>query len=905
MAEVDVLVVGGGTAGGPAAIAAAGEGKTTMVLEWLYVMGGVTTEGRIGRYYKANPRGFTKNFVDAYSMNAEALGDCFYEAKSEAFRKGAYDRGAEIVLGAMAEGAVVEGVDEDGRIKVGGVVAVFPDGTRGVVKAKAIVDATGNADIAAAAGADTMFLSPVEFAMQGSAASTHILGDSYRNSDLGFLNTLDAGDISHFAKRARRGTPDASWNLSNVIAGSRERRRIVGDFIVTELDEMRDRTYTDTVMHGESNYDMHGFSTSDLMMFFSTTHGEIFKADLPYRALVPAKLEGVYATGLSISATRDAMPIIRMQPSVQNQGYAVGIAAAMACDAGGVRKIDIKALQRRFVQDGCLDERVLTDMDSGDDKSGMEYAVKTLDADFRGMGYILSFPDDARGILQEAYESETDAEAKVAKGAALMMIGDDRAFDAITNHLAGISWEAGSNFRGLGNFGRQTAFDDCLLFALAHSGDPRAEGVLADYANRLADSATVVRNLSHWRMIALAAERMKSPRIAANIALAAERGGTAVEGAAKSGVPDSVAAGGENNTQDSERTKVIRELAELRARHRLGDEAATAKLRKYLDDYRTIYAEWAALALNEKPLGKIVGEWKDANTLEIYLGKPSDANYYSGTIEVSDATLRFVADADEEVDAGWIYSPVPNGSFEPLAPLTGAQANLDKRGNRDAAWLAENVPDWTFGKADTVGLTTDGSYFASDNRIGARGHAAFLFKTSSSGNPGTISQTLTVPEGGGEYALAYDFVSRYYGKTFTAQVVTLLDGKEVDCFPGNASTKYDSWQTRTVELGMLDAGEHEIGFTIPSVNDMGVLIDNVSIGVPEEAAPKAEFPKDLLAGLTLKISSATNLVLQGDFNLQVLKFYRDGGRVLGEILATDEGGGSLFTKRIPFEVRIR
>lgn len=598
--DVDVLVVGGGTAGGPAAIAAAREGGKTMVAEWLYAMGGTTTEGRIGRYYKAAPRGFTKNEIDPHTKGAQAIGDVFYEAKSEFFRREALKAGAEVLYGALAIGALVEGTDKEGRARVRGAVVVLGDGKRGVVRAKVVVDATGNADIAAAAGADTMFLSADEFAMQGSAASTHVLGESYRNSDVGFLNAPDAGDISHFAKRARRGMPANAWNLSAVTTGSRERRRIVGDFVVTEIDEMLGRTYPDTIMHGESNYDMHGYSTSALMMFYATEHGRIFKADLPYRALLPAALEGVYATGLSVSATRDAMPVIRMQPSVQNQGYAVGIAAAMAADKMSVRAIDVKALQRRLVEDGCLDKRVLSDVDSRGDKSGLAGAVAALDPEFHGMAQILAYPEDALPLLQQAFERETCSSNKVAKAAALLMLGDNRAFDLVAGALGEGAWPAGKNFRGMGNFGRQTTFEDCLLYAIASSTDPRAAEVLAAFAGRLGQgSGKEAAALSRWRMFALAAEMQHSPQIAADMARAAGTSPGRVQGFAKKGVPDAVSYSGEN-ANDGERNNVLRELAHLRARCRFGDKKAEDLLKAYLDDYRTIYAAWAALVLENK-----------------------------------------------------------------------------------------------------------------------------------------------------------------------------------------------------------------------------------------------------------------------------------------------------------------
>ena len=77
--------------------------------------------------------------------------------------------------------------------------------------------------------------------------------------------------------------------------------------------------------------------------------------------VIPQGLEGILVIGLGASADRDAMTLVRMQPDLQNQGYAVGTAAAMAVlrARGKVRDVDIKALQRELVRKNCLENRVL------------------------------------------------------------------------------------------------------------------------------------------------------------------------------------------------------------------------------------------------------------------------------------------------------------------------------------------------------------------------------------------------------------------------------------------------------------------------------------------------------------------------------------------------------------------
>ena len=83
--------------------------------------------------------------------------------------------------------------------------------------------------------------------------------------------------------------------------------------------------------------------------------GPAYVGDLPYRCLLPKGIEGLLVTGLGASADRDAMTLIRMQADLENQGYAAGTAAAMAVErAVDVRKVDVKALQKKLVEMGIL-----------------------------------------------------------------------------------------------------------------------------------------------------------------------------------------------------------------------------------------------------------------------------------------------------------------------------------------------------------------------------------------------------------------------------------------------------------------------------------------------------------------------------------------------------------------------
>lgn len=621
LAVADIAVVGLGTAGSPAAIAALGKGKSVVGIEFLHTPGGVMTEGRIGKYYKGCDRGFTKKIVDPGTLST---GWVFSMAKAEWMRRTvATNALAEVFFGSLAEGVLTEAEDASGRRRVRGLVVVLPDGTRGVVRADVVIDASGNAEVAYRAGVRTQFLDGREFAMQGSGTAYHMLGNSYFNTDFGFLNTSDAGDLSNFARRARAGAGAARYNVGDPSVSSRERRRIVGDVVVTDRDILRRRKWSDTIMHGKSDYDMHGYSVTDTLMYRERPHGTEFKAELPYRALIPADLEGVLATGLGISAQREAMPIIRMQRDVQNQGHAAGLAAAAALATGSVRTIDVRALQRELVAVGSLDSSVLSDEDETVSDSALAAAVQNIAADtFSGMEKILERPAAAKPLLRSAYASAPDDAHRLACAIALVLVGDNSRLSDVIAATETADWSKGFDFRGLGNYGRQTAPVDYLVYTLARSGDSAAvTPVLKTLMAKLVASDGSSAKLSHFRMMTQAAEALASRELCDALAAAVARGnavsGWAVEDVSK--VPAHDANGKDNKTDDLERTRSLIELSVARTLFRAGNDDGRRMLESYLGDPRTIYASYASLALELTPLSppkeKPLSEFLDCGLL--------------------------------------------------------------------------------------------------------------------------------------------------------------------------------------------------------------------------------------------------------------------------------------------------
>ena len=583
LGKYDVVVIGGGTGGAPAGIGAARRGAKTLLVEYLYGLGGVGTEGAISTYYWGNRVGFTATVGGGNKW--------IIEEKMEWYRQELLKAGAEIWFGTMGCGALVR----DGRV-VGAVVAT-PYG-RGIVLAKTVIDATGNSDVAAAAGAECMYTDASEFGMQGTGLPGRKLGDSYNNTDFEIVDETDMIDVWQTFVYAKEKYPKA-FDQGRLI-DTRERRRIVGDTTVTLTDQINERTYPDSVVQAWSNFDTHGYTIDPYLLLEHPEHKGV-SVYVPYRAMLPKGLEGLIVTGLSISAHRDAIPLIRMQPDVQNGGYAAGVAAAMAAEAGvAVRSIDVKELQRHLVDIGNMSATVLEDKDSyplSDER--LAQAVESLKQG-RGAAVIMTDPARALPLLEKAYD-QARGQDQLTYARALAVLGKNRGLEALIAAVRGQDkWDEGWNYRGMGQFGAAFSPLDNLVVALGRSRDRKAVPAILEKVELLdADLA-----FSHHRAVGLALELLGDPAAAKPLA----------ELLAKPGISghvhtDIVVAktrempGGTNAEQT--RRESLRELLLARALYRCGDHDGVGEkiLREYTHDLRGHLARHAeaVLAAGKRP----------------------------------------------------------------------------------------------------------------------------------------------------------------------------------------------------------------------------------------------------------------------------------------------------------------
>ena len=589
LAKVDVVVVGGGTSGACAAIGAARQGANVLVIEYQEGLGGVGTVGLIGKAYHGQDRGFTKEvpFPDAKHNN---------EYKMEWFRREIINAGGKVWFGVLGCGAFVD------NNRVRGAVVATPQG-RGVVLADVVIDATGSGDVAVAAGADSMYgAGASDIALQGTGLPRRLLGRNYVNTDYLLVDESDVRDTWRALVGSRLTVEGDPYDMGTFIQ-TRERRRVVGEHVLAYLDQIVGRTYDDSIVLSGSDYDSHGYPSEPYFALIPHTKKTLKanhpapggKCFTPYRCLLPQGLEGILVIGLAISMDRDASAMVRMQKDMHNQGYAAGVAAAMAVQSQrALRRIDVRSLQKHLVEIGNLPKQVLTDRDSYPlSQDQVDAAVanlvdkgKSRKERCRALAVVLSHSDLAVATVKRAFRT-AQGEARLSYAKVLGFLGEADGVDLLLETLEQVdSWDAKIFQGNMAEYAHLPTPIDALILALGYSRDPRAVPAILSKLEMLDADVT----LSHHRSVALALETLKDPAAAEPLARLLQKPGMSGH------VMDELEPLHDRAREKRRRTGPLREIVLARALYRCGDHEALGErtLQRYQADWRGLFARHAA-----------------------------------------------------------------------------------------------------------------------------------------------------------------------------------------------------------------------------------------------------------------------------------------------------------------------
>lgn len=414
--EADVAVFGAGSAGCCAAIAAARGGARTVLVDRLGFPGGTSTAvldtfyafftaGEAGRKVvsglpdepvaRLRERGVLTERPNSfgsgtgYTYDPEALKIVWTRLLAEA--------GVTLMLHTIACEA---SVGEDGAVSS---VTVANKAGLGVVRAKTIVDATGDADVVTFAGgaqlddSDARQPATLTFRMgdvdverfrregrprlpellpEGRAAGLHLPGSGGSLHGSGapgvvltaltrvepprYDDPLEAGrveveglqqidDWTTFLTTYMPGFERAHLSAIGAMTGVRETRRVRGRHVLTEEDVLAGRQFDDQVaLCGAPIEDLASETTRWEHVGGSGTYG------IPWRCLLPEGLGGVVVAGRCLSATHAAHASARSMGTCMALGQAAGTAAAMAAKQGiAVADVPAGALQDALTAAGA------------------------------------------------------------------------------------------------------------------------------------------------------------------------------------------------------------------------------------------------------------------------------------------------------------------------------------------------------------------------------------------------------------------------------------------------------------------------------------------------------------------------------------------------------------------------
>jgi glycine/D-amino acid oxidase-like deaminating enzyme len=418
--QTDILVIGGGPAGVIAALAAAEQGAAVTLVERYGFLGGVSTQvmDTFCGFYPPGDNaekvvgGIPDRVVQELMQRGKALYRmCPYSASKLV----TYDRlTLKVIWETMAQQAgvrvllhtyVVDAWRDSDRVM--GVVAVNKGGFARL-QAGVIIDASGDADVAAAVGVpfesaehgpvQTLTTSfrlmkvDVERAQQAGEEELRSLiteavernGYDLPGRDAVFWNTPLAGVVSTNMTQITGIDPIDPWQLSeaerqgrgqameymrflkdyvpgfenaelldfSTQIGVRESRRIFGDYRLTRDDVVSGQSFEDAIAKGAWPIEKHN-TEHDTISWEHLSDNVVY--NIPYRSLLPLGVEGLLVAGRCFSADHDAHASARTMAQCMAMGQAAGVAAALASDKSLVpREVSRGELQDNLRELGAV-----------------------------------------------------------------------------------------------------------------------------------------------------------------------------------------------------------------------------------------------------------------------------------------------------------------------------------------------------------------------------------------------------------------------------------------------------------------------------------------------------------------------------------------------------------------------
>ena len=413
--DVDVFVAGGGPAGCAAAIAAARQGARVYLAEEQACLGGLGTTGLVPAFmtFGDGERRLAAALGEEIQERLWTLGGPEYAAsqtnsiKVEALKRVYDDMLTESGVNFSFHTKLIDVLTEGNRIS--GCVLAAKSGVFGV-QAKIYIDGTGDGDLAVWAGAPydkgdeegrmmagtlCALWSNIDWARKTLADNARIeeayndgvfekldlhlpgiwqISDTVGGSNTGHVFGVDGTDersltdglvytrklyaqYETYYKQYLPGFENMEMITTAAMLGIRETRRIRGEYQLVLGDFLRQAVFEDEIGRFAYPVDIHASDNSKASFdkFHKEHTGYRYKKGesygVPYRIIVPRKVENLFVTGRCVSTDRPMQSSIRVMPGCYITGQAAGVAAAL-CVRQNVTPREVKVREVQSILKG-------------------------------------------------------------------------------------------------------------------------------------------------------------------------------------------------------------------------------------------------------------------------------------------------------------------------------------------------------------------------------------------------------------------------------------------------------------------------------------------------------------------------------------------------------------------------
>lgn len=417
--ETDVLVVGSGSSGATAAIAAGIKGADVMLVERYGFLGGISTQVLDTFYGFYTPGKKPRKVVGGVP---DMIVDQLKQRKKAFERPNTYGAGTGVTYDpetlkyvweqtALNSGVkllyhtlVIDAIHEEDRVV--GIVAATKKGLIRI-NANVVIDASGDADVAAAAGVGyegesdgpvqamttTFRLINVQtkratkvtkeklhelmqkasktgkYNLPRKEGSVHITPfDGVMATNMVRVSDIDGTDPEQLTRAEIEGREQAfeyarflqdyvpgykNADISSLSTqiGIRESRRIFGEYRLSRDDVMSARKFDDAI--GQCGAPMEDHHSGSDTKWQYLPEGETYQ--IPYRCLIPKQMNGILVVGRCVSADHDAHASVRNMAQCMTMGQAAGVAAALSIrKRKNVRELSPSYLQEQLRDIGAI-----------------------------------------------------------------------------------------------------------------------------------------------------------------------------------------------------------------------------------------------------------------------------------------------------------------------------------------------------------------------------------------------------------------------------------------------------------------------------------------------------------------------------------------------------------------------